>query len=191
MVQDLIKATITLFVILDVIGLIPIYLSFLKDSSKKIINFYARKTVLFSSIILFIFLFLGSQILGFFSISVEDFKIAGGLILLIIGIKFVLGLRVISTKERKNHSFAAVPFATPLLVGPGTITTIIIFVNAYGYLITFLAAVINMFIIYLFLKNSKSVYQLLGHQGSEVVTRIMGLLITAIAIGFIRSGWFS
>ncbi len=191
MVQDLIKATITLFVILDVIGLIPIYLSFLKDSSKKIINFYARKTVLFSSIILFIFLFLGSQILGFFSISVEDFKIAGGLILLIIGIKFVLGLRVISTKERKNHSFAAVPFATPLLVGPGTITTIIIFVSAYGYLITFLAAVINMFIIYLFLKNSKGVYQLLGHQGSEVVTRIMGLLITAIAIGFIRSGWFS
>ena len=191
MISELVRATVTLFVILDIIGLIPVYLSFFKNESKNVMNFYANKTVFFSSIILFAFLFFGSFILSFFTISLPNFKIAGGLILLIIGIKFVLGLRVITIGERKKHSFAAVPFATPLLVGPGTITSVIILVDTYGIVIPFLAAVINLFIIWLFLRNSRIIYKFLGYQGSEVVTRIMGLIITAIAVGFIRSGLVS
>ncbi len=188
---ELIKATITLFVILDIIGLIPIYLSFLKNKSRKIMDLYANKTVIFSSLIIFVFLFLGNNILDFFSISLSNFKVAGGIILLIIGIKFVLGLRVISLTERKMHSFAVVPFATPLLVGPGTLTTIIILVDKYNYFIPVIASLVNMLIIWVFLKNARVVYKVLGQQGSEAVTRIMGLLITAIAVGFIRSGWIS
>ena len=191
MISDIIRATVMLFVVLDIIGLIPVYLSFFKTESKNVMNFYANKTVFFSSIILFVFLFFGSSILRFFNVSLSNFKIAGGLILLIIGIKFVLGLRVISIGERKKHSFAAVPFAIPLLVGPGTITSVIILVDTYGFVIPFLAAVINLFIIWIFLKNCRVVYKVLGYQGSEVVTRIMGLIITAIAVGFIRSGWIS
>ena len=191
MISELVRATVTLFVILDIIGLIPVYLSFFKNESKNVMNFYANKTVFFSSVILFAFLFFGSSILSFFTISLPNFKIAGGLILLIIGIKFVLGLRVITIGERKKHSFAAVPFATPLLVGPGTITSVIILVDTYGIVIPFLAAVINLFIIWLFLRNSRIIYKFLGYQGSEVVTRIMGLIITAIAVGFIRSGLVS
>ena len=191
MISELIKAVVTLFVILDVIGLIPVYLSFFKNESKKIMDYYVKKTVLFSAAILLVFLFFGTVILNFFSVSISNFKIAGGIILLIIGIKFVLGLRVISTSERKKHSFAIVPFATPLLVGPGTITTIIILVDTYGLLIPFLAAIINMIIVWLFLGNSRLIYKILGRQGSEVVTRIMGLIITAIAVGFIRTGWVS
>ncbi len=191
LISELVRATVTLFVILDIIGLIPVYLSFFKNESKNVMNFYANKTVFFSSVILFAFLFFGSSILSFFTISLPNFKIAGGLILLIIGIKFVLGLRVITIGERKKHSFAAVPFATPLLVGPGTITSVIILVDTYGIVIPFLAAVINLFIIWLFLRNSRIIYKFLGYQGSEVVTRIMGLIITAIAVGFIRSGLVS
>jgi len=189
MILEIIKASVTLFVILDIVGLIPIYLSFFKNESKKIMDIYAHKTVLFSTVLLFVFLFFGSSLLNFFSISLSNFKIAGGLILLIIGIKFVLGLRVISLGERKKHSFAAVPFATPLLVGPGTITSVIILVNTYGLFIPFIAALINMVIVWIFLKNSRVVYRVLGKQGSDVVTRVMGLLITAIAVGFIRTGW--
>ena len=99
-----------------------------------------------------------------------------------------MGLRVINLQERKAHSFAVVPFATPLLVGPGTITTVIILVNSYGIIIPLIAAAINMIILYLFLKNANRIFRLLGYQGSEIVTRIMGLIITAIAVGFIRTG---
>ena len=125
----------------------------------------------------------------YFSISISDFKIAGGIILIIIGIKFVLGLRVLNTNRYEKHNFAVVPFAMPLLVGPGTITTTIILVEKYGYIIPSIAALINLALVWFFLKNSRRVYKVLGNQGSDVLTRIMGLLITAIAVKFIREGF--
>src|SRR3989344_4511260 len=106
MLSDIIRSSVTLFVILDVIGLIPIYLTILKKESKKVTDYYANKTTLFSGIILLIFIFFGSSILNFFSISIPDFKIAGGIILLILGIKFVLGLRVMDTDKHKKNGFA-------------------------------------------------------------------------------------
>ena len=187
-ISEIFKSTVTLFVILDVLGLIPIYLSFFKTTSKKSMDDCAHKTVLYSGVIMLIFLLFGSLILKFFSISIQDFKIAGGLILLIIGIKFVLGLRVLP-KGNKIQTFAIVPFATPLLVGPGTLTSLIILVDAYGLIVPLIAAAINIIIIWIMLKNARNIFKVLGYQGSEVVTRIMGLLITAIAVGFIRTGW--
>ncbi len=187
-ISEILKATISLFVILDIVGLIPIYLSFFKNESKKVTDEYVKKTVIVAAILMFVFLIFGSNILNIFSVSIENFKIAGGIILLIVGIKFVLGLRFISFGERKKHSFAIVPFTTPLLVGPGTITYIIILMDQYGFFIPSIAIIINLAIIFLLLGNSKRIFLILGSQGSEVITRIMGLLITAIAVGFIRSG---
>ncbi len=188
MISEIFKSTVTLFVILDVLGLIPIYLSFVKNTSKKSMDECAHKTILYSGMIMLAFLLLGSSILKFFSIPIQDFKIAGGLILLIIGIKFVLGLRVLP-KGKRMQSFAIVPFATPLLVGPGTLTSLIILVDSYGLVIPIIAALINILIIWIMLRNARNIFKVLGYQGSEVVTRIMGLLITAIAVGFIRTGW--
>lgn len=148
----------------------------------------ADKTTTFSAIILGIFLFFGTAVLQFFSISLEDFRIAGGIILLIFGIKFVLGWRVIPVGQKEIHSFAAVPFATPLLVGPGTITTLIIFVSVYGFFIPLVAIFINLIIIWFILRHAHIIFRLLGRQGSEVVTRIMGLFITAMAVALIRTG---
>ena len=183
------RTTVTLFVILDIIGLIPIYLSFLKNSSKRATEKCADKTIVFVIIILFAFLLFGAHILNFFSISIADFKIAGGIILIIVGIKFVLGMRVLPLGKRGLQSFAAVPFATPLLVGPGTITTLIILVDTYGIFIPFIAVLVNILVIWVLLRHARVIFRLLGHQGSEVVTRIMGLFITAIALEFIRTGF--
>lgn len=189
MVHELIYATLTLFAILDVIGLIPIYLGFFKNGNKKLMGDYAKRTAIWSGIILGVFLFFGSFILKYFSISLSDFKIAGGLLLLILGLKFTLGLRVLDPKRHQaSAGFAVVPFATPLLVGPGSITSVIILVNAHGYLIPLVAGAINILIIWLVLKNCRILYKVLGTQGSDIATRIMGLFITAIAVSFIRTG---
>lgn len=107
---------------------------------------------------------------------------------MIVGIKFVLGMRVLPLGKRGIQSFAAVPFATPLLVGPGTITTLIILVDTYGYFIPLMAVLLNVLVLWIILRNARIIFRLLGHQGSEVVTRIMGLFITAIAVEFIRTG---
>ncbi len=125
--------------------------------------------------------------LDFFSITIESFKIAGGIILLIIGIKFVLGLRLVSC--RKRYEIAAVPLATPLIAGPGVITTIIIHVFQYGVLVTLIAAALALFVQWLVLIKSEVIHNLLGHQVSEVISRIMGLIIASFAVEFMIQGW--
>ena len=120
--------------------------------------------------------------------SLYSFKIAAGLILLIFGLKLVLGLRIMEERA-KGYEMAVVPLATPLITGPGVITTIIVFAQQYGIYIVLIASILNLVVNYYFLLNSERIYRFLGRQGSDALSRIMGLILTAIAISFIRQGW--
>jgi multiple antibiotic resistance protein len=82
-----------------------------------------------------------------------------------------------------------VPLATPLITGPGVITTIILLVQSVGLWLTLLASLLNLFITWIVLRSSDRFYKFLGRQGAEVMSRIMGLILAALAIKFIKSGW--
>jgi multiple antibiotic resistance protein len=172
---------------MNVFGSVPLFLSMMQGSSIEYSRKCAHKAIFIASILLFIFLFLGEQILFFFGISLDSFKIAGGLIILIIAIELVLGL-AFREKRYDNYDFAVVPLATPLITGPGVITTVILLVHSSGILIALIASILNLFIAWLVLYYSDNLYRFIGKQGADVLGRVMGLILTAIAVEFIRSG---
>ncbi len=189
MFAELVKAFVSIFIVMDAIGNLPIFLSFIKSTPKKKRAYMVKETIAVAGIVLLLFLFFGKSLLEFFTIDIFSFKIAGGIILLIFGLKLVLGLNILEERTKKYTS-AVIPLATPLITGPGTITTIIILVSQYGLLITFIASVLNLLVTYLFLARVEKLHSILGRQGSEALSKIMGLLLTAIAVGFIKQGWF-
>jgi multiple antibiotic resistance protein len=190
MIDEFFKAFFAIFVIMDVLGNIPLFWALSKKLKPAERKKSVDKALTVASILLFIFLFLGEPILNFFNISIHSFKVAGGIIILIVGLKMVLGLRLRESHVEK-YEFAIVPLATPLITGPGVITTIILLTQKYGILLTALASSLNLLITWLLLKYSDSVYRFLGRQGSDILTRVMGLILSALAIEFIKSGWLA
>jgi len=185
MIDELLKSFITLFVIMDPFGNLPILISLMKGMKEKERTKNIYRAVLVASILLFIFLFFGVYIFKFFNISINSFIIAGGIILLIVGIQYVLGLRFL---KEKSIDIASVPLGTPLLTGPGVITSTIILVNEYGMLITAIAAIATLAATLIILRFSSHIYRLIGEHWSNVLSRIMGLILAAIAVEFIRKG---
>lgn len=188
MLEGFLNVFLAIFIVMDALGNLPIFLHFMRRCSDKERVNCARETAVIAGIVLFIFLFFGITILNYFNIDINSFKIAGGIVLLILGLKFVLGLKLLEERA-KSYQAAVVPLATPIITGPGVITTVILTTSQYGLLVTAIASVANLFITYLVLRNSHLLFKLLGKQGSDVVSRMMGLILAAIAITFIKQGW--
>ncbi|MFH1071848.1 MAG: MarC family protein [Nanoarchaeota archaeon] len=184
---DLLKAFFVLFVAMDVPGNIPLFITLTSRMEHQQRKKSIKVAVFLASILLLLFLFLGNQILKVFNIQIDDFKIAGGIILAIIGIKVVLGLRL-SEKRAEKYELAVVPMATPLVTGPAVITTVIILVDQYGLIVALISACINLLIAWFVLNKTDIFFKFLGRQGSDVLSRIFGLILVAMAIGFIRGG---
>lgn len=184
--MGLLEAFITLFVIMDPVGNLPIFNSLIKGMPIKEIKKNVDSSVFVAGALLFLFLFLGLRIFDFFNINLDSFQIAGGILLLIIGIMYVLG---ISLKLPKSHSIdLSVPIGTPLLTGPGVITTTIILVKEQGTFITVIAAFLTLLATWLILMNSIRLYKILGDHWTNVISRIMGIILAAIAVEFITNG---
>ena len=184
--EGVIEAFIALFVIMDPIGNLPIIINLTKGMPVKEVKKSIDKAVFVAGIILFVFLFLGLKIFKFFSIDLDSFQIAGGIVLLIIGILYVFGA---SLKYVKHHGTdLSVPIGTPLLTGPGVITTTIILVRENGTLVTVTAAFLTLLATYLILTNSARLYRILGEHWTNVISRVMGIILAAIAVKFITEG---
>ncbi len=187
-VSDFLKAFFAIFVAMDAFGNLPILYVLTKKLSVKERNKNVDKAIFIATILLLVFLFFGTGILSYFGISFNSFRVAGGLVLLIIGLRIVLGLRLM--EERAKYELATVPLATPLIVGPAVITVTILFVSEFGFLIPLIAALANLIAAWIILRQTELLFKILGRQGSEVIARIMGLILTALAVEFIKQGWY-
>lgn len=184
--DGLLKAFITLFVVMDPIGNLSIFTSLTKGMPLVEIKKNVNRSMLVAGTLLFIFLFLGIQIFDFFNISINSFMIAGGIILLIFSIFLVFG---ISGKFIKSHDHdLAVPIGTPLLTGPGTITTIVILAADNGPHIAVAAALLALAATWTILMNSNKLYKVLGDHWTNIISRVMGIILAAIAVEFIKKG---
>ncbi|MBU1029921.1 MAG: MarC family protein [Nanoarchaeota archaeon] len=189
MITEFLKSFLMLLIIMDPFGGIPIFLSLTKDFSLKKVRESANRATLVAGMLIIVFIFLGKALLEFFGISVGSFKIAGGIILLIIGISYVLDLKF-RTNKTYEHDIT-VPMATPLIAGAGVLTSSIILVSLYGFWIPLVAAIINLFIFWLLMRYSNYLHKIIGHQGAEILSRIMGLILAALAVEFVISGIIS
>ena len=184
--KDIIEAFIVLFVVMDPIGNLPLFMSLTKGMPIKEIKKNANKSVFVAGVLLFIFLFLRLKIFNFFGINLNSFQIAGGIILLVMGILYAFGT---SLKFVKSHGAdLSVPVGTPLLTGPGVITTTIILVKESGTFVIVIAALLTLLATWLILLNSTRLYRILGQQWTDVISRVMGIVLAAIAVEFMAEG---
>ena len=187
MISDLALASIALFIIVDPIGNIPIFMGLTEKIEparrKKVYNI----ATLVAFILLLLFAFLGQEILTIFGLSIYSFEIAGGILLLIISVRILVSGSMHENVE-SPESLGAVPIAMPLLVGPGAITTTIFNLQAYGTLIAILAVLIVLSITWVLLRFIGGIYRFIGKTGALVIARVMALLIAAIAIQYILTG---
>lgn len=184
---SLVKASITLFVVIDPVGIIPLLVSLTKDMNEKEKKRTFRLAFYVSLILLVIFAILGQQIMIFFGISVYSFKIAGGILLLLLSLEILFtgeGSIKISSKEE----LGAVPLAFPLLVGPGAITTTIVAIQSSGIIIGLGSIAIASVFTYIVLIGAERIYLVLGKTGAQVVAKVIAVFIAAIAIQYILTG---
>jgi multiple antibiotic resistance protein len=186
MINELLIVTISLFAIVDPLTSIPVFISLFGKSERKRQGRAAFDAVLAAFILLLLFSAFGISLISYLNISMSAFMIAGGLLLLYLAFEFLLGELPKSRQVDKDPSEAVVPIGTPLLAGPGAITSAIYFTHAYGFQITFLAIVIVMLISFICLAMSPRVNRVLGRNGLKIFTRIMGLITAAIAISLIE-----
>jgi multiple antibiotic resistance protein len=184
---NLIQATLLLFIAMDTIGNIPVFVVLTRKMPKSKRKKNVTTALLIASGLLILFLLFGNYVLKFFSIGIDDFKIAGGVVLGILGLRLVMNLRMLEERAEKYQN-ALVPMATPLVTGPATITTLIINTSSYGLLISAIAAAANLLFTWIVLRRTDYFFRLLGRQGADVLSKIFGLILVAIAIGYIRGG---
>jgi len=184
-VSPLVKSAIALFIITDPLGLIPIFMaltqSFTPEERRKTLS----QATLVALLLLLVFAFTGTGILKLLGIAIEDFQIAGGILLLVIALQIVNSAHY---GQAAGARPGVVPLAIPLLVGPGAITTTIVLIGLYGLWITVAAVLVTFAVSFLIFRFVGRLYRVLGETGSDVIAKIMGMLLAAIAIKFIREG---
>ena len=175
-----------LFAITDAIGNLPIFYSITKDLDKKERHEAFLTAAIFSFALLIIFMFLGNFILTLVGIQMSDFKIAGGLLILVIAIIILVRGSLFQAKEKIE--VGVVPLGCPLLTGPGAITTAMVALATYGTPIALTAVTINFMLSVLVLSFGERICKSLGENGAMIIGRIMTIILAAIAISFIHSG---
>ncbi len=191
------KIFISLFAIIDPVGIIPIIIAFTAGMSAQKRERVGRVASLSVFGILLAALLLGEAILSFFGISIHSFRTAGGILLLLMAINMLIGHKQVPAPEdnadtESTQSIAIVPLSTPLLAGPGAISTVIVDAHKassaghYGVMAMVLVAL--SLTVWLTFLVAPWVSRRLGSIGSTIVTRLMGLLLAAIAVEFIAGG---
>lgn len=188
MFQDFLTSFTAQFVALDIIGAVPIYFSLTHAMEDKERNLMVNKSMLVALIVAIVFMLIGLQIFKFMGIEVFDFKMAGGLVLLLIALADLAGSH--DAEKNSSGSTGIVPIAVPLISGPGVLTTLILQVSTVGYIVTTLALVFNYFLAWLILRHSSSVKNLIGKDGTVVISKIAALLLAAYSLAMLRSGVF-
>ncbi|MCS7164958.1 MAG: MarC family protein [Candidatus Calescibacterium sp.] len=202
-IQKFVNYFITMFVIIDPIGVVPIFISITAGVSRKFKKIMALRSVLFSSIVVILFFLFGDSIIKIFSIDINAFKVAGGIVLFILAMEMLFAgeKQTRITKEEKEEireqaleeqGVWVVPLSIPALTGPVTMSSIIIFTSQENSLLYKMfipiACILVLAIAYYFMIFADRLIQKLGTAGINAVSRIMGIILLSISIKVCISG---
>ena len=187
MFPSLIKAIIALFIIVDPVGQIPLFLGLTKDMKREERRKAFSTAVYTGAGLLLVFALAGQQILLVFGITLYSFMVAGGILLMLLAIRIIVGGEA-GARFATAEDVGIFPIAFPLLSGPGAITTTMITIQSSGILVTIISIIVVMGITWVLLRYIERIYAILGKLGSEVIARVMAVLIAAIAVEFIITG---
>ena len=178
---------IPMFVAIDSLGIVPLYLGLTEKVSPLEKNKLVLKATLTAFVICVAFLFIGNALFNFLGITVNDFRIAGGIILLIISINDLLfySSRV---RDVQPDDVGVVPLGIPLIAGPAVLTTMLILMNESGKTYVIISLVLNLVINYFALRYADLVKRILRDAGSKAFAKVASLFLAAIAVMMIRVG---
>ena len=191
---QLFYAFMAFFAIMNPISNLPAYMALVADDSQKISRKIAFRSLLIAFVIITVFIFSGDFIFKVFGITIVSFRIAGGILVAVIGYHMINGNHSPSYKGMEQQavnsdpmSIAISPLAMPLFAGPGTITTALSLANGglQKQLITVVAFALLCVITYLLLRSAKQIAGFLGENLMKIITKMMGLLLFSIGIQMI------
>lgn len=186
-----IQAIVLVFIAIDPIGNAPLFYAVTSRLTPSMRKKIIRRSIYTAFIILVVFALAGDILLYHFGLTLADFQIAGGIILLIYGIMGVLGqseATMLHKPDEEVESIAIVPLATPLLAGPATIATVLYLKASSNTSLTLASILFNTLITYIMLDNSERILHKIGRNGSIALTKIMSIILTVFAVSLIRSG---
>jgi len=179
--REILTASMVLFAVIDIIGSIPIIISL----RKKVGHIQSGKASFVSACIMVAFLFVGEEILNLIGIDVNSFAVAGAFVIFFMAIEMVLGITLY--RDDQPESASIVPIAFPLIAGAGTVTTLLSLRAEYYVENIIVAIIINVIFVYLVLKSSSRIEKLLGKNGLNVIRKIFGVILLAIAVKLFAS----
>ena len=187
LVSGIIYAFAALFVILDPILSVPIFAGMTKGQPSREIHKQAFIAVAVAGILMYIFLIFNSAIFSILGLTISTFQIAGGILLFLLGMEMALGIDLCKSKDSAPTA-AGVVIGTPILCGPGAITTVMLLSKDYGILIPFIAITLCLAVTWVILYFSAGIQRVLGTVVTDIMGKVLGMLVAAIAIKIIFSG---
>ena len=179
--KEIVTVSAILFAVIDVIGSIPVILSV----RNRVGTIHPEKATLVSWLIMVVFLFVGKNILDFIGVDVASFAIAGSLVLFFLALEMILGIRLY--KDELPATASVVPIAFPLIAGTGTMTTLLSLRSAYNEQTILIGIFLNIILVYLVLKNLGFVERFLGPSGINILRKVFGIILLAIAVKLFRT----
>jgi multiple antibiotic resistance protein len=180
------QAFIPMFVAIDPIGLAAIFLGLGQGIAAKQRQHIARQATMTGGAVALGFLFLGASIFKAIGISASEFQIAGGLILFILAARELINSA--AKPEKLPHDFGVVPLGMPLIAGPALITTLIAMAQTHGMAVALSALAANLLLVILAFTFSDRLGRLIGATGMRAISKIISMLLAAIAVNMIRRG---
>ena len=177
--KEIFTAFMVLFAVIDIVGNIPIII----DLRKKVGHIQSEKASLIAGFIMVVFLFLGQSLLELIGIDVYSFAVAGSFILFFIALEMILGITLYKDDDESEGITATVfPLAFPLIAGPGSLTTLLSLRAEFFIENIIIAVLCNVVVIYVVLKTSPKIERIIGANGIEIIRKIFGVILLAIAV---------
>ena len=184
--QSFVFTFVPLFIVMDPLGNLPFIISLSEGMSRRERRNMIHIAIVTATVVGLVFLFFGRFILKVLDISVGSFAIAGGLILLVLSIKYMTSGQMVELI--KEEMAAVVPIGTPLISGPATITTLLLLTTQFSLYIVLISFTINIFLSWIIFLLSSWIFRFMGIGGLKAVSKVFSLLLAAIAVSMIIRG---
>jgi multiple antibiotic resistance protein len=188
MLQDFLKSFLSLFVAVDLLGAVPLFLALTRNMEDEVRRTLITKSVATALGVGVAFILAGQLIFLFLGITESDFRVAGGLLLLIFSIRDLMSDSGHEGPNLQKVQLGIVPIGIPLVMGPAALATLLLSTREYGLATTLASLVVNLGLVWLAFRNSNLVLRVLGEGLSQALAKIFSLLLAAIAVMLIRLG---
>jgi multiple antibiotic resistance protein len=187
MITTFLYCFVPLFVAVDALGLLPIYVGLVEGMERARERRVIAQSVATALAVSLGFAVLGPEILNFLGVKISDFLIAGGILLFLFSVSDMLSLQP-KLHPTDLESIGAVPLGVPLMAGPAVLTTVMLLARKYGWEFAIPALVANILIVGALFWMAEPVHRLMGHKGAKIATKISGLLLATYGVMLVRSG---